>query len=243
MARQTGILGIQGTVGGLTFGANGNISQAQKPRAITAVRTLENNSEFGNAATAGKTARDSFRQVVANISDKMMTSRMTKKMREIISTDAVNDRGQRGVIDAEIELLNGFEFNEKAILSTIAFMGFTPTIVRLTGAHAIAVDAFNAARDVSAPTGTTHLKLVGSASSIDFEAKDSDGVTVTSALIPYANDVVAAQTLALPLPAASAHPIVVVFGVEFYQEVNGKQYLLGNGAYTTSKVVAVDGGV
>ena len=147
------------------------------------------------------------------------------------------------VIDAEIELLNGFEFNDKAILSTIAFMGFTPSIMRALGTHAIAVDAFNAARDVSAPTGTTHLKLVGSASSIDFEAKDSDGVTVTSALIPYANDVVAAQTLALPLPAASAHPIVVVFGVEFYQEVNGKQYLLGNGAYTTAKIVAVDGGV
>ncbi len=201
------------------------------------MRTLENNSEFGNAASAGKTARDSFRQGVANISDKMMTSRMVKKMREIIATDAVNDRGQRGVIDAEIELLNGFEFNEKAILSTIAFMGFTPTIVRLSGAHAISVDAFNATRDVSAPTGTTHLKLVGSASSIDFEAMDSDGVTVTT------NEVVAAQTLALPLPAASAHPIVVVFGVEFYQEVNGKQYLLGNGAYTTSKVVAVDGGV
>lgn len=243
MAKQTGILGVQGTVGGLTFGANGNISKAIGSRKVTAVRTLENNSEFGNAASAGKTARDSFRQVVANISDKLMTSRMTKVMRSIIDTDAVNDRGQRGVIDAEIELLKGFEFNEKAILSTIAFMGFNPIINRLLGTHSIAVDAFNSARDVSAPTGTTHMKLVGSASSIDFEAKDSDGVTVTSAYIPYTNSTVAAQTLVLTLPSASVHPIVVVFGVEFYQEVNGKQYLLGNGAYTTSKVVAVDGNV
>lgn len=243
MAKQTGILGIQGTVGGLTFSANGNISQAQKSRAISAERTLENNAEFGHAASAGKTARDSFRQVVANISDARMTARMTAKMREIISTDAVNDRGQRGVIDAEIELLNGFEFNSKAILSTIAFMGFTPNLMRALGTHSIAVDAFNAARDVSAPTGTTHLKLVGSASSVDFESKASDGVTVASAFIPYTNEVVVAQNLALPLPAASTHPVVVVFGVEFYQEVNGKQYLLGNGAYTTAKVVAVDGGI
>lgn len=56
--------------------------------------------------------------------------------------------------------------------------------MRALGTHSIAVDAFNASRDVSAPIGTTHLKLVGFASFIDFEAKDSDGVTVTSALIP-----------------------------------------------------------
>lgn len=59
-----------------------------------------------------------------------MVPHMTKKMREIISTDAVNDRGQRGVIDAEIELLNGFKFNDKAILSTIAFMSFVRTTMR-----------------------------------------------------------------------------------------------------------------
>lgn len=241
MAKQTGIIGIQGTVGGLTFNKNGTISQAQKSRAITAVRTLENNVEFGNAASSGKTARDAFRQVISNISDSLVVSRMVKKMREIIATDAVNDRGQRGVIDAEIELLNGFDFNTKSTLSTVAYMGFMPTIVRVSGAHKIDVDAFNPSRDISAPTGATHVKLVASAASIDFEAKTSESVTETSALIPLTNVDVVAQSLALPLGAASVSPIAVVFGIEFYQSVNGKEYLLGNGAYTSAQIVAVDG--
>ena len=241
MAKLKGLFQFEGTLAGVSADRNGVLSMAPPKRAITAVRTLENNSEFGAAATAGKTFRDSFRQIVANISDKVATSRLTKLMRAIIATDAVNDRGQRGVIDAEIELLKGFEFNGNSILSTIMYGGFTALINRVTGAHKVEVEAFDCFRDIAAPTGTTHVKLVASASSIDFEMKESDNVVATSAAIPYKVGTVAAQTLALGLPAASVHPIALVYGCEFYQEVNGRLYLLGNGAYTTAKVVEVNG--
>ena len=67
MARQTGILGIQGTVGGLVFSKNGNISQ--KPQSNKAAfasapsraRTRENAAEFGMAASYSKVLRDSLR--------------------------------------------------------------------------------------------------------------------------------------------------------------------------------------
>ena len=51
----------------------------------------------------------------------------------------------------------------------------------------------------------------------------------------------AAQTLALPLPAASTHPIVVVLGIEFVQEVNGKKYDLKNGSYNALAIAKVLG--
>ena len=243
MGLQTGFLGITGSLGGLVFKKDGTISTAPPKRKVMAIRTLENNTEFGVAASASKTFRDSFRQVMANIADKLVTSRMTKVMRAVIATDAVNDRGQRGVIDAEIELVSGFEFNEKAISSTIIFCGHTPVINRVSGAHKIDVDAFNAQQDFAAPVGTTHIKLVGSVSSIDFEAKESENNTVSSAAFPYKMSVVPAFSLELPLTPASVNPIALVFGAEFYQETNGKLYILGNGAYTTAKVVMVDGGV
>ena len=243
MGLQTGFLGITGQLGGLVFKKDGTVATAPGKRKVTAIRTVENNQEFGVAASASKTFRDSFRQVMANIADKLVTSRMTKVMRAVIATDAVNDRGQRGVIDAEIELVQGFEFNEKAIGSTIIFCGYTPVINRATGAHKIDVDALDAQQDFAAPVGTTHIKLVGSVSSIDFEAKESENNTTSSAAIPYRAGAVPAQSLALPLTPASSNPIALVFGAEFYQEVNGNLYLLGNGAYTTAKVVMVDGGV
>ena len=242
MAKLKGLFQFEGTLAGVSADRNGVLSMAPPKRKITAVRTLENNSEFGNAATVGKTIRDSFRRVVANISDKVMTSRLVKVCRAIIDTDAVNDRGTRGVIDAEIELLTGFEFNANSILSTIMYGGFSAVINRLTGAHKIDVDAFDAMQDFAAPVGTTHIKLVASASSIDFENKESENTTATSAEFPYKVGVVPAFSLALPLTAASVHPIVIVYGAEFYQEINGKLYILGNGAYTTAKVVMVDGG-
>ena len=244
MGLQTGFLGITGKLGGLVFKKDGTISTAPtRGKGVTAIRTIENNQEFARAATAGKLVRDTFRQIMANISDKLVTSRMTKVMRSIIATDAVNDRGQRGVIDAEIELMAGFEFNIKAIFSTIFYGGFAPVINRLTGAHKIDVDAFDALQDFSAPTGTTHIKLVASVASLDFEGNQSESLTVSSPAFPYRTGVVAAQTLALPLTAASTHPIALVLGVEFYEEVNGKLYILGNGSYTSAQMVAVDGDI
>ena len=51
----------------------------------------------------------------------------------------------------------------------------------------------------------------------------------------------AAQTLDLPLTAASTHPILLVLGIEFVQQVNGKMYDLKNGAYNALAIVKVLG--
>ena len=59
MASQTGILGLQGTVGGLVFAKDGLVCQkpASNKAAFTSsaslARTRENASEFGRAASAG----------------------------------------------------------------------------------------------------------------------------------------------------------------------------------------------
>jgi hypothetical protein len=43
------------------------------------------------------------------------------------------------------------------------------------------------------------------------------------------------------LPAASTHPIMVVLGIEFVQQVNSKMYDLKNGAYNALAIVKVLG--
>ena len=101
MAQQTGILGIQGTVGGLVFAKDGSIRQkpaSNKAKYMTAAsmaRTRENTAEFGQAAKYSKVLRDSLRVAIASASDSRVTSRLTQTMREIIGLDDTNDRGQR----------------------------------------------------------------------------------------------------------------------------------------------------
>ena len=115
MARQKGIIQIEGTVGNLVFKRDGIVSQkgggSQDTfrNSASMERTRENASEFGRAGSAGKVLHLSLRQVLQNTSDRYMVSSLTKKMREIIATDETNDRGQRGVLDGEVELLRGFE--------------------------------------------------------------------------------------------------------------------------------------
>ena len=120
MARQTGNLGIQGTLGGLMFNKNGNISQKPQSNksafasAPSRARTRENATEFGLSAKYGKLLRDSLRVAIAAASDSRLAARLTKAIREVIGMDDTNDRGQRVFDSSNKTPLLGFNFNAGA---------------------------------------------------------------------------------------------------------------------------------
>jgi hypothetical protein len=97
-------------------------------------------------------------------------------------------------------------------------------------------------QDVAAPSGTTHIKLLMTASSINFEEETFDSKTTETAYLPYNNTEVlgAAATLSVNLGDNSTNPIVCGIGVAFFQEVNGQHYALNNGAYNAAMIVKVD---
>ena len=72
---------------------------------------MRNGSEFGRAGKAGKLLRTALRPLLLNSADGRMVSRLTQQMVKVIQMDAVSERGLRNVIDGEIELVLGFEFN------------------------------------------------------------------------------------------------------------------------------------
>jgi hypothetical protein len=252
MARQIGLVKFEGKLGGLSgYQTSDGVLIRQAPASNKArfdsagsmQRTRENASEFGGSAKAAKTLRTALRQVVQNSSDKRMVSRLTKKFIEVIKTDEINDRGQRNILDAETELLQGFEFNDGAKFDTTVFTPINPVINRATGLCEIRIDATTPTRDIVAPTGATHYKIVAAAASVNFEAETSVSKTAESALMPYNSTPTGDDTLDLEmaLGANSTNPIFVVVGIEFYQQVNGKNYPLQNGAFNALKIVAVSG--
>ena len=120
MARQRSIIKLDGTIGGITFYKSKDGYLAREKGGIPAERiandpafqrTRENGAEFGRAGKAGKVLRNSIRQLLQNVNDSRMVSRLTKEMVKVIQMDATNSRGQRNVIDGEAELLIGFDFN------------------------------------------------------------------------------------------------------------------------------------
>ena len=236
MARQTGIIGIQGTVGGLVFSKNGNISQkpqgdkAAFANAPSRARTRENAAEFGLAAKYSKLLRDSLRVAIASASDSQLAARLTKVMREVIGLDDTNDRGQRVFDSSNSAPLLGFNFNAGAGIGQTMYF---PYEVMGNGANVtMSIPALNPASDIAAPQGATHFEVVFAASSLDMEALTytNGAVAAPLGILPINSAALANQTVVATFPVAppAANLVVGVVGINFYQQINGKFYALNN---------------
>jgi hypothetical protein len=250
MAKQSGIIKLEGTIGDIAFyktqdgmlaRAKGGVSADRIKNDASFQRTRENNDEFGRAGAAGKLLRIAFRQFLQNGADNRMVSRLTKEMMTVVKADATNTRGQRNVLDGELELLEGFEFNIDGKLSTAIYFPYSATIDRVTGALQVAIPAFSPSSAVAAPEAATHMKLISAGASIDFEGETFEVVASQSADIAIAPAQIAAQNLLNQMAANSTHPLFLVFGIEFSQQVNGVSYPLKNGGFNALALVKVLG--
>jgi len=119
MARNKGIIQLQGTVGGLTFKRDGTISQAVGSRPVTAERTKENNTEFAIAAKQAKVIRDALRGL--DVGDRFVAGRMVKVVRSGVALDPDNERGKRILSNNEAkQVLPKFELNGNADVTSVA---------------------------------------------------------------------------------------------------------------------------
>lgn len=249
MAQQKGILPLKGTIGNITFYKSKDGYLAREKTDLSAdriandpafARTRENGAEFGRAGSASKVLRTSLRALLVNVADSRMISRLTREMMKVIKADAVNERGQRNVIDGEALLLNGFDFNINSKLNSTLFAPFTATINRVSGLLSINVPSYVPGNMVAAPAGATHFKLVSAGAAIDFENKVFEALHQASGYTALDGTTTAVLTLDHQLTANSTHPLFAVLGIEFYQEVNGTYYSLKNGAFNALSIVQVD---
>ncbi len=250
MAKQKGIIKLDGTIGGITFYKSQDGYLAREKGGVPAdriandpnfQRTRENGAEFGRAGKAGKLLRNSIRAMLQNGSDSRMVSRLTQKMVEVIQEDATNPRGLRNVIDGEAELLEGFEFNISGKLGTTLYAPYTSTIDRVAGTLTASIPSFVPINMVAAPNGATHFKIVSAGAEIDFENETFVMDAQATAVLPWDATATAVISLANAVTANSTHPLFLALGIEFYQEVNGQMYPLKNGAFNPLALVKVSG--
>src|SRR5690554_7680512 len=87
MARQKRIIKLTGKIGDLSFYKSkdgylarekGGVDGERIKKDPAFARTRENGSEFGLAATSGKTLRDAFRPLMMRAADNRITSRLTR---------------------------------------------------------------------------------------------------------------------------------------------------------------------
>lgn len=249
MARQKGIIALEGTIGNITFLKTKDGFMAKQKSEISAQkiatdpafqRTRENNAEFGRAAKAGKLFRTAFRALIQKAKDHIYVGRITQKFKEVINMDLTNPRGLRNVIDGEAELLYGFEFNSNAKLSATLFAPYVASINRVTGELKIDLAAFIPAEMIAVPAGATHFKIASAGASIDFENNLYNVATQETGYLPIDQNATAPISLENMVTPNSTHPLMLIVGVQFFQEVNGNYYSLKNGVFNCLSVVKVD---
>jgi hypothetical protein len=246
MPKQKSVLKLEGSIGDITFykSKDGYLAREKsdigsKVKSDPAFqRTRENGAEFGRAGKAGKLVRDAFRPLLQSSSDSRMTSRLTKEMMKALKADSTSARGERNVLDGDLGLVQGFEFNLYSSLSSTCFVPFTTSIDRPSGQLGVNLPAFDPLSGIAAPAGATHFKLVTAAAAIDF-AQGAYEVAFAEMVAAPVNGPIAALNLQNNLAANSSHPLFLLLGIEFYQEVNGNLYPLKNGAFNSLCMVGV----
>jgi hypothetical protein len=250
MAKQKGIIKIEGTLGDITFlrTADGYIAKEKTSVSASRIasdpsyqRTRENNAEFGRAGKAGKLLRNAIRPVLQFAKDSRVTSRLTTQMIKVVKADATNLRGLRKVLDAETEMLQGFNFNKNSILESTLFAPYTATINRATGILEVSIPSFSPLTSIVAPAGATHFKIVAAAAEINFEAGTYIDANTESTVLPWDAAPTAAITLTNNVTTASTNPLFLLLGIQFFQYVNGVNYPLKNGAFNALSLVKVNG--
>ncbi|GGG35782.1 hypothetical protein [Hymenobacter glacieicola] len=246
MARQSGVLQVQGTVGGIVFAKDGSVRQKQSSNksqfnsSASMQRVRENANEFGTAAKAGKLLRDALRKVVSLASDRLMVSRLAQKMKLILNLDEDNDRGGRQILPENLPALVGFDFNAGSAFASTYYGGVVSALDRATGNHTISLGEMNPSRDVAAPQGATHYRVTGAVAAVNFETGTFVATDAATGESPLTNAVRPAEVLQLARPlGAPDDALVVAVGIDFYQSVNGKLYPLNSNAYNALSVVAV----
>jgi len=246
MAGQDGIFKIKGTLGGVTFYKSrdgylvrekGGVSKSRIAKDPAFKRTRENGSEFGTAGKFGKFLRNSVRPLLQNSADKRVVSRLLKELLRIAKTDRLNMRGRRNAVQGNFEELRGFEFNSNGLLTNTLYVPYNATIERTTGLVELTLPDLIPTQMITAPQGTTHFKLVLGGAEVDFLVGNSIAAYASTAEIPWNETLLPAVTLQLNLTANSIMPLIQVFGIEFYQEINGAFYMLNNGAFNALALV------
>jgi hypothetical protein len=249
MAKQKGIIQLEGTLGGITFVKTADGYMAREKTSLNGdrikndpkyQRTRETNAEFTTVAQAGQVIRAAFRPLYSGIADKRLTSRLMKELMRIRLTDAVNLRGERTPHAGELGLLEGFNFSRDASLSSKLYVQYVATIDRVTGTANISLPAFTPGKMVSAPSGATHFRLLSGIVQIDFKTEQYTLNQARSAEIAVNNQAEVQLQLPTVFNPGTADVLLLAFGIEFMQVVNGQQYPLNDSGYNALAIVQVD---
>ncbi len=184
---------------------------------------------------------------MGKFTDPQVTGRLTSIMKKINLEDGTEARGYRKVeISTQRQYLEGFEFDKNVSINGVFNAPYDVTHTPERTSADLVVAPFTPSALVSAPSGSTHFRLLNAIAVLsDFSFNPTTGtydaddavnneanVVSYSDYIPLNADYPGA-TITAELGGApvldNKVSVVQCIGIEFYQEVNGKYYPFSSG--------------
>lgn len=203
------------------------------------IRTRENIAEFGKTAQSGKLIRTSIGTMLNRAKDARMTSRMLGILSKVRQLDSNSVRGARSVDEGIStpngkQLLKGFDFNNRAALQTVFRAPFNLN----TSTGVVTIADFVPLDQLQVPEGATHASFRSAFINLDFQTGmfDTQYSPVVNIVLNMNITTITLTPLAIPSGNGTKFYLLLI---EFFQEVNGVQYSLQNGAYNVLNLIDI----
>lgn len=248
MPRYSSLFRVEGTLGEVNFYKNedgyfmrskGGVSKERIQNDPSYIRTRENNKEFGNSAEGGKLLRRAIIDLLADAKDSKVSSRLTQRMTKVKNLDATSVRGQRKVSigiqtpDGKT-ILKAFDFNRHAVLTAVLLSDFTLN----TATGEIVIDNFTPIQRLDIPEGATHVTFSAGFLNLDFATTVKDLQLSNEVNLPINGTASTVTLTPAGVPVGTGQNFYFL-KVAFFQEINGIQYPLNNGAFNALQLLEV----
>jgi hypothetical protein len=204
----------------------GFVTRRQVHKAPEFELTRQNNAEFTRVGTANRVFRHALRFMIETMGDRYISGRVTRILFKTLQSDPIHDRGERTVIDGELVILEGFNFNRDTSLQNVLHAPYTVTLHNTASQATIELPSFIASSMMEAPDTATLFRFKAQAVALNFQEQTTPEFPIETELLEFNNGRQTLQ-LSLPIPEHNTYPIIVVLGIEFYQGKRG-QYKLMN---------------
>jgi len=249
MAKVKSLIKVEGTLDDVTYYKSqdgfmarkkGGVSKNRIAKDPAFARTRENGTEFGSVARSGKHLRHAITGLLAMAKDNRVTSRLTQVLSQVKNEDLISIRGQRNVAVGIATVpgkgwLKGFNFNSRAPLESIVLNNY----VLNTATGEIVLPDLNPEQQVSFPEGATHFTLQCGFLNLDFSNPQAYDLQVSPEVNVALSGNASSVTLTPTAPAVGSGESYYFLKVAFFQELNGNQYALKNGAHNCLALIEI----
>ncbi|RLJ72652.1 hypothetical protein [Pedobacter alluvionis] len=218
MASQNGIIKINGQLGDLVFYKRGN-TDVVRQKAVHKQQTeasKKSSRDFGTASRNAAYIRKAFAPLVKLYDYGDLLNRLNKRFIEIFKTIPAEQAGNKKLIDGDIPLLKGFEFNSSKALEKL-WLRETVLCIEPDGLVKLILPECKLKSLLKPHPKATEARL--QVMGFHFELDDQGGyeiIEVNDLVIPLSNSLFSKTALALHLDHNGDKALIFAMGISFF---------------------------